>query len=65
MNPIDCINTASDHSVCSAIGDEIAALYEHMDHCRGANCLYAKNFYDEFHSSCELDTLLCTFRFNC
>jgi hypothetical protein len=41
------------------------ALYEHMDHCRGANCLYAKDFYDKFYSFCELDTLLGIFPFSC
>lgn len=60
MSQIDGIeNTASalDRSMSSVIDEELAALYEHEDHCRGADCLYAKRFYDEIYSPCEYNIL--------
>ncbi|KAJ5471951.1 hypothetical protein N7539_008520 [Penicillium diatomitis] len=33
-------------SVSTAIGDELAAIHDHMEHCRNADCLQAKAFFD-------------------
>lgn len=42
------------------VGDELAAIYDPVDHCRNADCVHAKAFYDEMHSLRESDTLQCS-----
>jgi hypothetical protein len=58
MSGIDCLdNTASawGPSLSTTIGNELAAVYDHVDHCRNIYCLYAR-FFDEMQSPRELDT---------
>ncbi|KAJ5489166.1 hypothetical protein N7539_004056 [Penicillium diatomitis] len=45
-------------AISTTIGDELAAIYDHVDHCRNADCLHAKSFYDEMQTPRESDTLL-------
>jgi hypothetical protein len=42
-----------DSSVSTAIADELAAIYDHMEHCRNADCLHAKAFFDGIQSPRE------------
>lgn len=60
MNPINRLDkTAStDLSMSTTIGDGLAALYDHVNHCRSSNCLHAKALYEEMHSPCESQPLL-------
>jgi hypothetical protein len=56
INRINCSGkTAStwNSSVYTAIGDELAAIFDHMEHCRNAGCLQAKDFFDGIHSPRE------------
>lgn len=49
INRIKCLDkTASTwgSSVSTAVGDELAAIHDHMEHCRNADCLQAKAFFD-------------------
>lgn len=56
MNRIKCVvKTASTwgSSVSTAIGDELAAIHDHMEHCRNADCLHAKALFDGIQSPRE------------
>jgi hypothetical protein len=56
INRIKCLGkTASTwgSSVSTAIGDELAAIHEHMEYCRNADCLHAKAFFDGIQSPRE------------
>lgn len=56
MNRIKFLDkTAStlDSSVSTAIGDELAAIYDHIDHCRNADCSHANAFFDGIQSPRE------------
>ncbi|KAI2791733.1 hypothetical protein POX_c04609 [Penicillium oxalicum] len=55
LEPADNINEARflgktalawGSSISTAIGDELAAIHDHMEHCRKADCLQAKAFFD-------------------
>jgi hypothetical protein len=48
MNRIRYIGKAAStwgSSVSTAIGDELATIHDHIDHCRNANYLHAKAFF--------------------
>ena len=56
LDGIDCSGkTASawDSFVSTTIDDELAAIYDHMEHCRNADCLHAKAFFDGIQSPRE------------
>lgn len=56
MSRAECLGKAVNTRVASmstAIGDELAGIYDHMEHCRDINCLNAKGLFDEIQSSGE------------
>jgi hypothetical protein len=56
MNRIKCFGKAAltgDSSASTAIGDELAEIHNHMEHCRSSDCLHAKDFFDGIQSPRE------------
>ncbi|GLI74854.1 hypothetical protein PoHVEF18_003102 [Penicillium ochrochloron] len=53
MPQIKCLGKTAltwDSSISAAIGDELAAIHDHMEHCRNADCRQAKAFFDRIQS---------------
>lgn len=61
MNQVDFKNKtalAPNPSTSDIAHQELAALYDHWDHCRRPDCRRVETFYDEINSPCESNTLV-------